>query len=120
MFQKSAGCPLFWGFVALGALSCGPVMAQEPSTPAPLKQPSAFEAVDQAAKTHSFWSENSLGGEAKDTFFIEADDTRIQRRAERFEGVYLDMMKQQNESGVIMRTPDISNTYTTSLLEMPQ
>jgi hypothetical protein len=28
------------------------------------------------------------------------------------------MMKQQNEGGVITRTQDISNTYTTSLLEM--
>jgi hypothetical protein len=118
MFQKQASRPLFWGLITLGALSCVPVMAQESGTPAPLRQPSPFEAVDQAARTNSFWSESSLGDDAKSTFFIDSDEARIQRRSEKFEAVYLDMMKQQNEGGVITRTQDISNTYTTSLLEM--
>jgi hypothetical protein len=120
MFQQKASRPLFWGLVALGALSCAPVMAQEPGTSAPLKQPSVFEAVDQVAKTNAFWSESSLGDDAKSLFAIDLDENRIQRRSERFESVYLDLMKQQNEGGVIMRTQDISNTYTTSLLELPQ
>jgi hypothetical protein len=116
MFQKKASRPLFWGLVALGALSCGSVMAQESGTPAPLKQPSVFEAVDQAAKTNAFWSENSVGYDAKALFLI--DDAQIQRRSEKFEAVYLDLMKQQSDGSVIMRTKDISNTYTTSLMEM--
>jgi hypothetical protein len=120
MFQRKTSRPLFWGFVALGALSCAPVMAQELGTSAPLKQPSAFEAIDRATKNNAFWSENSLGDDAKSVFFIDSDEARIQRRSEKFEGVYLDMMKQQNEGGVIMRTQDISNTYTTSLLELQQ
>jgi hypothetical protein len=120
MFQKKASRPLFWGLVALGALSCGPVMAQETSTPAPLKQPSAFEAIDQAAKTNTFWSESSIGEDAKEVFLIDRGEARVQRRSERFETVYLDLMKQQSDSGTIMRTQDISNTYNTSLLEMPQ
>jgi hypothetical protein len=48
MFQKQASRPLFWGLVTLGALSCVPVMAQQSGTPAPLRQPSPLEAVDQA------------------------------------------------------------------------
>jgi hypothetical protein len=118
MFQKTASRPLFWGLVALGALSCVPAMAQEPSTPAPLRQPSIFEAVDQAAKTNVFWSESSIGGDAKDIFLIDRSEAQIQRRSEKFEGVYVDLMKQQSESGVLMRTQDISNTYTTSLFEV--
>jgi hypothetical protein len=120
MFQQKASRPLFWGLVALGALSCAPVMAQEPETSAPLRQPSVFEAVDQAVKTNSFWSESSLGDDAKRLFLIDSDEARIQRRSEKFEGVYVDLMKQQGESGVIIRTQDISNTYTTSLLELQQ
>jgi hypothetical protein len=118
MFQKKASRPLFWGLIALGALSCGPVMAQESGTPAPLKQPSVFEAVNQVAKTNAFWSETSVGDDAKDFFFIDAGEARIQRRAEKFEAVYLDLMKQQSDGSVIMRTKDISNTYNTSLMEM--
>jgi hypothetical protein len=120
MFQQKASRPLFWGLVAFGALSCAPVIAQESSTSAPLRQPSIFEAVDQVAKTNSFWPESSLGDDAKSIFVIDTDENRIQRRSEKFEGLYGDLMKQQSESGVIMRTQDISNTYTTSLLEMPQ
>ena len=118
MFQKTASRPLFWGLVALGALSCLPAMAQEPTNTAPLKQPSLLEAVDQVAKTNTFWSESGLGGDAKSTFLIDRDEARIQGRSERFEAVYLDIMKQQSENGVVMRTQDISNTYTTSLMEL--
>lgn len=116
MFQKKASRPLFWGLVALGALSCGSAMAQESGTPAPLKHPSVFEAVDQAAKTNAFWSETSVGDDAKAFFVI--DEAQIRRRSEKFEAVYLDLMKQQSDGSVIMRTKDISNTYTTSLMEM--
>lgn len=119
MFLKQVSRrPLFWGLVALGALSCVPVSAQEPGTPAPLSQPSPFEAIDQVAKSNAFWSESLIADDAKSLFVIDRDEARIQRRAERFEGVYLDMMKQQNESGVIMRTQDISNLFDTSLLEL--
>lgn len=119
MFLKQVSrSPLFWGLVALGALSCVPVSAQEPGNPVPLNQPSPFEAIDQVAKSNAFWSESSIGDDAKSLFVIDRDEARIQKRAERFEGVYLDMMKQQNESGVIMRTQDISNLYDTSLLEL--
>jgi hypothetical protein len=118
MFQKTANRPLFWGLVALGALSCVPAMAQEPTNIAPLKQPSLLEAVDHVSKTNSFWSESGIGGDAKSTFLIDRDEARIQGRSEGFEAVYLDIMKQQSETGIVMRTQDISNTYTTSLLEL--
>jgi hypothetical protein len=122
MFRKQASRPLFWGLVALGALSCVPVMAQDPvnnaSNNTPLSQPSAFEAIDQVAKTNAFWPETSIGEDAKNIFVIDRDEARIQRRAQRFETVYLDLMKQQNEAGSIMRTQDISNLYDTSLIEL--
>jgi hypothetical protein len=126
MFHKQTSRPLFWGLVVLGTLSCVPVMAQETvknasnnaSTNAPLSQPSAFEAIDQVAKTNAFWSETSIGEDAKNIFVIDRDEARIQRRSERFETVYLDLMKQQNEAGSIMRTQDISNLYDTSLIEL--
>ena len=118
MFQKTASRPLFWGLVALGALSCVPAMAQESTYVAPLKQPSLLEAVDQVSRTDTFWSESGLGGDAKSSFLIDRDEARIQKRSENFEVVYLDIMKQQSETGVIMRTQDISNTYTTSLMEL--
>jgi hypothetical protein len=118
LFKQVSRSPLFWGLVALGALSCVPVSAQEPGKPVPLSQPSAYEAIDQVAKSNAFWSESLIADDAKSLFVVDRDEARIQRRAERFEGVYLDMMKQQNESGVIMRTQDISNLYNTSLLEL--
>jgi hypothetical protein len=117
MFQKQVSRPLFWGLVALGALACVPAMAQENNSPKLLRQPSAFEAINQVAKTNSFWSESLIGDDASTFFVIDRDEARIQRRSERFERVYLELMKQQSESGAIIRTVDISNTYTTSLLE---
>lgn len=118
LLKQVSRSPLFWGLVALGALSCVPVSAQEPGTPAPLSQPSPFEAIDQATKNNAYWSESLIADDAKSLFVIDRDEARIQRRAERFEGVYLDIMKQQNESGVIMRTQDISNLFDTSLFEL--
>jgi hypothetical protein len=118
LFKQVSRRPLFWGLVALGALSCVPVSAQEAGSPAPLNQPSAFEAIDQVAKSNAFWSESLILDDAKSLFVVDRDEARIQRRSERFEGVYLDLLKQQNESGVIIRTQDISNLYDTSLLEL--
>jgi hypothetical protein len=118
MFRKQASRSLFWGLLVVSAFSCVPVKAQETVNSAPLPQPSAFEAIDQVAKTNTFWTETTLTKDAKDVFFIGSDESRIQKRAKAFETVYLDLMKQQSESHVIMRTQDISNTFDTSLFEL--
>jgi hypothetical protein len=119
MFQKQANRSLFWGLLAVGAFSCIPAaMAQETGSSAPLHQPSPFEAIDQVAKTNTFWTETTLLKDAKDVFFIGSDEYRIQKRSQNFETVYLDLMKQQGESHVIIRTQDIANTYDTSLFEL--
>ncbi|WP_404785978.1 hypothetical protein [Altericista sp. CCNU0014] len=118
MFYQQASRSLFWGLVTVGAFSCVPAIAQEAVVSPTLSQPSAFEAVDRAAKADTFWTETTLLNDAKDSFFIEANEARIQKRARRFEGIYLDLMKQQTESSPIVRTQDISNTFDTSLLEL--
>lgn len=118
MFHKQASHPLFWGLVAVGTLSCVPAMAQEVVNSAPINQPSAFESIDKAAKSNAYWSETGLGADAKSVFVIDTDEARIQRRSENFEVVYLDLLKQQNEESVVIRTQDISNLYDTSLLEL--
>lgn len=118
MFHKQVSRSLFWGLLAISAFSCVPVKAQETVDNAPLPQPSAFEAIDRVAKTNTFWTETTLTKDAKDAFFIGSDESRIQKRARAFETVYLDLMKQQGESHVIIRTQDIANTYDTSLFEL--
>jgi hypothetical protein len=119
MSLKWASQPYAWGLLSMGLLLSTPMIAQaNPTDSAPIKQPSAFEAVDHVSGTNSFWSELSISDDTKDLFLIERNEARIERRAKNLEMVYHDLLKQQTEDHAIVRTQDIPNLFETSLLEM--
>ncbi len=119
MSFKRASQTTFWGLVSMGVLLSAPMIAQaNQADNAPLKQPSAFEAVDKVSGTDNFWSDISFADDAKNIFVIDRDEARIERRSKHFEMVYQDLLKQQTENHAIMRTQDIPNLFETSLKEM--
>jgi hypothetical protein len=119
MSLKRARRPFFWGLFSVGVLVCVPVVAQEPQKDnAPLKQYSVGEAVDRVSGYDKFWTDASIGNDAIDLFFIKRGEARVAKRSQDFETVYKDIMKQQTEDQPMMRTQDIPNQYSTSLLEM--
>jgi hypothetical protein len=118
MFLKRASQPFFWGLFAAATLTLPAVAQTAVDNGAPLSQPSIPEAVDKATGYDMYWKELGIEDDAKWIFGIVHGEKRIQRRGQRFETLYYDLIKQQNESHAIIRTQDVPNPFGTSLLEM--
>lgn len=118
MFFKRASQPFFWGLFAATTLTLPAVAQPDANNALPLIRPSVPEAVDQATGYDQHWKESGLADDAKWLFGIEYGEKRIQKRAQRFETLYYDLVKQQNESHAIIRTQDLPSVFNTSLREM--
>lgn len=100
------------------ALIPGEAWAQTPAPAAsPLNQPTIPEVVDDLATLERFWLERSIAGEAIFTFGIEYDENRIARSGRRLEALYRDLLQDQTQ-GALIRTRDLENPYSTSLLQL--
>ncbi len=121
MFFKRASQPFFWGLFAAATLTL-PAVAQPVQTTVdnsgPLSQPSIPEAIDKATGQDLYWKELGIEDDAKWVFGLVHGEKRIQKRGQRFEALYTDVIRQQNEGHAIVRTQDLSNPFSTSLLEM--
>jgi hypothetical protein len=113
-----AGQPMFWGLVAISALSCAPAMAQDSGEGGPISQPTVPEKVDQAVGTYKFWPEITIVDDAKTLFTIGTSEGRIEKRSKNFEALYLDLQQQQADAQPIVRTQDAPNPFSTSLQEI--
>ncbi len=85
---------------------------------APISQPTIPEAVDQVTGNNKYWAETSIQADTKWLLGIEFDDARIQNRAERFEALYLDLMRQNDEDLPTMRTADLPNPFDSTVSDM--
>lgn len=121
MFLKRASQPFFWGLFAAATLTL-PAVAQPAQTTidnsGPLSQPSIPEAVDKVTGQDLYWKELGIEDDAKWIFGLVHGEKRIQKRGQRFEVLYTDVLRQQNEDHAITRTQDLSNPFGTSLQEM--
>jgi hypothetical protein len=121
MFLKRESQPFFWGLFAAATLTL-PAVAQTAQTSVdkaePLSQPSIPVSFDKAAGSDLYWKENGLEDDAKWVFGIVHGEKRIEKRAQRIDALYVDVLKQQNEDHAIIRTQDLPNQFDTSLLEM--
>jgi hypothetical protein len=121
MFLKRASQPFFWGLFAAATLTL-PATAQPAQNTVdnsgPLSQPSIPQAFDKATGQDLYWKELGIVDDAKWVFGLVYGEKRIQDRAQRFETLYTDVAKQQNEDHAIIRTQDLSNPFGSSLLEM--
>jgi hypothetical protein len=121
MFLKRASQPFFWGLFAAATLTL-PAVAQPTQTTVdnsgPLSQPSIPEAIDKATGQDLYWKELGIEDDAKWVFGLVHGEKLIQKRGQRFEELYTDVLRQQTEDHAISRTQDLSNPFGTSLLEM--
>jgi hypothetical protein len=118
MFLKRASQPFFWGLFAAATLTLPAVAQTAIDNSGPLGQPSIPEAFDKATGQDMYWKELGIGDDAKWIFGLVHGEKRIQQRGQRFEALYTDVIRQQNEGHAIVRTQDLSNPFGTSLLEM--
>ncbi|MGB7414212.1 MAG: hypothetical protein WA902_08385 [Thermosynechococcaceae cyanobacterium] len=93
------------------------VLAQEAELPS-LHQSSFPEAVDRNTNLNSFWSEASIGGDAKFLFGLQYKDIQLDKDARRIQAMYQDMLKQQDDDHPTVRTRDMPSPYNTSLYEL--
>ncbi len=121
MFLKRASRPFFWGLFAAATLTL-PAVAQTAQTTVdkavPLSQPSIPASFDKTAGADLFWKENGIEDDAKWVFGIVYGEKRIEKRAQRLDALYADVIKQQTEDHALTRTQDLPNQFDTSLLEM--
>jgi hypothetical protein len=80
------------------------------------------EALDRAASQSSllskgnFFEDRSFLGDVGFTFGIGYDEDRIAKEARTIEAVSQDLLSQQTSDGPVIRTRDLANPYTTSVL----
>jgi hypothetical protein len=118
MFLKRASQPFFWGLFAATTLTLPAIAQPDANNTLPLSRPSIPEAVDKVNASDQHWNETGIADDARWLFGIDYGEKRIERRARRFEALYVDLLKQQSESHAIMRTQDLPSQFNTSLLEM--
>ena len=95
-----------------------PVVANAEVGDAPISQPTVTEAVDQATGNDKYWAESRIQADTKWLFGIEFDEARLQNRAQRFESLYLDLMRQSDEDLPTMRTADLPNPFDSTVSDM--
>jgi hypothetical protein len=114
------------GLVVLAALlaTAAPSFAQNApaannsAAVAPITAPTQEQAIDNATGFDKFWSEIGIGHDAKWLFGITYEDKNIEKRARRFEALYLDTLRQYDEDNPTLRTQDLPSPYTTSVMTM--
>lgn len=80
------------------------------------------EAIDRAASHSSllsqggYFEDRSIAGDAAFTFGLGYDEARLAKEAQRLGIVSQDLLNQQGSEGPIIRTRDLPNPYTASLL----
>ncbi|HEY9824902.1 MAG TPA: hypothetical protein V6D19_05605 [Stenomitos sp.] len=119
MFLTRTSRSLLWGCLAMGALSCAPAVAQQPTeVPGPIQPPSINEAVEATAGTNKFWPEITLLEDVKTVFSIGQSEYRIEGRSKKFEALYRDLMMQQQENHDILRPRDLPSPFSTTVQEL--
>lgn len=119
MFLTRTSRSLLWGCLAMGALSCAPAVAQEPTeVSGSIQLPSINQAVEETAGTNRFWPEISLLEDVKTVFSIGQSEYRIEGRSKKFEALYRDLMLQQQENHDILRPRDLPTPFNTTVQEI--
>jgi hypothetical protein len=103
---------------ALLATALPSIAQTAPNANAPVLSPSPEQAVNKATGFEKFWSEIGLAHDAKWLFGIEYEDKNIEKRAKKFEALYLDTLRQYDEDNPTLRTQDLPSPYTTSVMTM--
>lgn len=81
------------------------------------------EAIDRAASQSyllnqgNFFEDHSISGDAAFLFGIGYDEDRVAKEARTIEAISQDLLTQQTEEGPVIRTRDLANPYTTSVLQ---
>jgi len=80
------------------------------------------EVIDRAVIQSSgdFFEERTTGGDARFIFGIDYDEEKLAKDAQRIEVIYQDLLEQQASRGPVLRTPDLANPYSTSVLLIRQ
>ncbi len=98
------------------------VLAEEVSQSDSVSAETVPEAIDRAASRSSllnkgnFFEDRSIAGDAAFTFGIGYDEDRIAKEARIIEAISRDLLSQQTSDGPVIRTRDLANPYTTSVL----
>ncbi|WP_299415403.1 hypothetical protein [Acaryochloris sp. IP29b_bin.148] len=84
----------------------------------PLRQSTISETLDQQTNLDSHWTDTNVGGDANFAFSFDQPEGVIRDASERIEVIYKDLLQQQDDDFPTMRTRDLANPYSTSLLEL--
>jgi len=115
-FERLIGMVL----LATSSLAYGPsVFAEEGIANANETIP---EVVDSAAlqSAGDFFEQRTTEADARFIFGIGYDDDKLAKDAQRIEVIYQDLLEQQVSDGPVLRTPDLANPYSTSVLLIRQ
>ncbi len=82
-----------------------------------LGTPTIPQAIEQAVSQGTYFRDQSLEGDARFLFGIDYNEAKLNQDAQRLEALYRDLQQQQAQDSPIIRTRDLANPYTASLLE---
>lgn len=91
--------------------------AQEAQFHAQLGTPTIPEAIEQAVSQDTYFRDQSLAGDARFLFGLDYNEAKLNQDAQRLEALYQDLQRQQAQDSPIIRTRDLANPYTASLLD---
>lgn len=82
-----------------------------------LGTPTIPEAIEQAVSQDTYFRDQSLAGDARFLFGLDYNEAKLNQDAQRLEALYQDLQRQQAQDSPIIRTRDLANPYTASLLD---